>query len=169
MSREFDPGLLADPVGVYPYRPGETIGKLIVSRVGIGVYDQADLEEITAGLEEQGFIKDEDPPNRSNSRGADVARPGEIHRHDDVSVIVHETDIGTGTANFFWAVDDVDGYDPYFEFDPAIDPIRLSAEGIELKPKRVIVFPANTWHQFGVNPNQTRKSHWKHYYPRLTA
>lgn len=169
MSREFDPGLLAEPVGVYPYRPEETIGKLIVSRVGIGVYSQDDLEEITAGLEGQGFVRDGDPPNRSISRGDATARPGELHRHDDISVIVHQTETGTGTANYFWAVDDADGYDPYFELDPAIDPIRLSAEGVELKPGRVIVFPANTWHQFGVNPNQTRQSHWKHYYPQLAA
>jgi hypothetical protein len=157
-----DPELLEPQVGVYKGSPHENLGKVAFTRIGVAVFERKDLEIVAAELGSIGFMP-YDHVNNSLAWAGSLARRGELHRHDDYSVIVHRTSEGTGSANFYWPIRDDNGFDPDFALDLGRDIVHLSATNVTINPDTIVVFPANTWHQFNTNANETRSSQFRHY------
>lgn len=157
-----DADLLEGHVGVYSGEPRDSLGRLVVSRIGIAIFPAQNLEIVAAELGFMGYI-----PNSRLGRSVvsgegsktDVSY-GELHRHDDVSVIVHRTPVGSGLANFYWPTDPDTSY-----LDHESESLELSAVDVRLNQDTIIVFPANTWHEFGTDAGVTRNSQFRHYYP----
>ena len=142
---------LTDPVGL-------EVARLVMRGIGVLEFRSSDLPSIEDSLTKLGFEHLDGFTGISTVGGGSRGRSGDLHRHGDGPIIVHETLEGRGLANFYWPEYDFDGYVRDYTFDPKYDPLIAQAHGVELSPGSVIVFPASTWHQFGANAGERRKS-----------
>lgn len=167
---EIDPSLRTGHEGVYEgLQPWEALGRLASSRVGLAIFSTQDLEIVAAELGYAGYLPNTSPGTSTVGSNPNASlgsiRYGELHRHDDESIILHRTLEGSGAANFYWPKADDQELDPGFEFNPNLDEIHLSARNVPLGTEQFIVFPANTWHEFGTTAGIGRRSQFRHYHP----
>jgi len=138
--------------------PREVVSTLVKERIGIGLFTPEDVSKIEQALAEEGFTTAAGAPGTSTVAAGEKEKLGSLHRHGDDGIIVHQTSEGEGKANFYWPVADRQGYSPDFYFDPEVDEVAASATGIKIAPDVVVLFPTNTWHQFGAAPHSHRVS-----------
>ena len=161
-GQPLDPNLMKTPQGIYEGEAHEILGKVAFTRIGVALFPKKDLEIVAAKLGSIGFMPVAQAGSSKVTAG-EAGAQGELHRHDEHSVIVHQTSQGVGSANFHWPVADDHGFDPDFVLDLRRDVVHLSATAVPVNPDTIIVFPGNTWHQFNTDSNQTRVSAFRHY------
>lgn len=147
-------------IGGTPY---EVVKILATERMGIGIFSPKDIPSIEEALVTKGFVPTGEAPRTSEVSTKEYENPGTLHRHGEDGIIVHQTSEGEGKANFYWPEGDLQRYSPDFDFDPEIDEVVASATDVRINPGVVVMFPTNTWHQFGTDPHNRRVSKFRTY------
>ena len=153
--------------GVYKGPIAQSLGLMMLDRVGVGVYPSSELEMIAAtvvmGARRQHFFPEKEP--------TPIEFDGKWHRNeDDDSIIVHRMHSGSGKAFFVWPVQDREGYDPSFNYSGSRDVIELGTPDINLNKDTIVVAPSNSWAKFVSGPDGSPEASSRLYlpaYPRL--